>query len=39
MHPTYDSIVVNLSRVQKHIVSYERVAPAGRFLRLDLSEL
>ena len=28
MRPTYHSIVVNLSRVQKHDVSYERV-PAG----------
>jgi hypothetical protein len=30
MRPTYHSIVVDLSRVQKHIVSYEQVAPANR---------
>ena len=28
MLPTYDSIVVDLSRVQKHIVYYEQVPPA-----------
>jgi hypothetical protein len=28
MHPSYHSIVVDLSRVQKHIVLYEQV-PAG----------
>jgi hypothetical protein len=28
MDPSYDSIVVDLSRVQKHIVLYEQV-PAG----------
>jgi hypothetical protein len=38
-HPTYDSIVVDLSRVQKHIVYYEQVPPAGvasrdRFVRI-----
>jgi hypothetical protein len=30
MRPTYDLIVVDLFRVQKHIVSYEQVAPADR---------
>jgi hypothetical protein len=39
MHPTYDSIVEDVPRVQKHIVSYEQVAPVGivfeaRFVRI-----
>jgi hypothetical protein len=29
MLPTYDSIVVDLLRVQKHIVFYEQVPPGG----------
>lgn len=29
MRPTYDSIVEDVSRVQKHIVFYKQVAPAG----------
>jgi hypothetical protein len=28
MHPTYDSIVEDASKVQKHIVLYEQVASA-----------
>ena len=30
MFPTYHSIVVDLSRVQKYIVCYEEVAPSER---------
>lgn len=39
MRPTYYSIVVDASRVQKHIVFYEQVAvtgtaPEGEFVRI-----
>jgi hypothetical protein len=39
MHPTYDSIVEDISRVQKHIVFYQQVASVemvfrGGFVRI-----
>jgi hypothetical protein len=38
MLPTYDSIMVELSRVQKHIVLYEQVAATGLAFAPELSE-